>query len=203
MFVFEGPDGSGKSTVMKKVAERLRSNGYTDITTTYEPGGPDGRNFGTDIRNILLNPENTDITDLSELFLFMADRADHIINFIEPALKSNQTVLTDRFWESSIVYQQAVKKAVSKELFFEMFDLFKDIVSPACTFVLISKEPHGTKGDRLDKEMMEFRKEINNHYKNLEESYGFIDYPVACFDTTNKNFKEIVDDIYETIVFKM
>jgi dTMP kinase len=98
---FEGNEGSGKSTQLKLLAERLKSEGYR-IVENVEPGGT---HIGREIRRILLNPANEDITPLAELLLMFASRAQAAARVIVPALEQGAIVLTDRFTDASLAYQ--------------------------------------------------------------------------------------------------
>ena len=102
MFItLEGIEGSGKTTQMRHITEYLGSIGI-DCITTREPG--DTR-IGKKIRSILLDPENKGLDSLSELFLYAADRSQHIRERIRPALKEGKTVVCDRFFDATTVYQ--------------------------------------------------------------------------------------------------
>ena len=104
MFVtFEGPEGAGKSTALRAVADRLLAQGL-DVVTTREPGAGD---FGRQIREMLLHGE--DMPPVAELFLFLADRANHVETFIRPALARGQWVLCDRHIDSTFVYQAVAR----------------------------------------------------------------------------------------------
>lgn len=100
MFItLEGPEGAGKSTVIGGLAERFTELGR-DVVTTREPGAGD---FGQHIRTILL--EGEDMPAESELFLFLADRANHVVNLIQPSLDEGKVIICDRHAESTLVYQ--------------------------------------------------------------------------------------------------
>lgn len=102
MFVtFEGVEGSGKSTIIRLVAERLAASGIASLITR-EPGD---NSLGRKLRPILLDARNTGLSSLAELYLFLADRAQHIDEIIKPALEAGQIVLCDRFSDSTVVYQ--------------------------------------------------------------------------------------------------
>lgn len=102
MFIsLEGMEGSGKSTVLKKLHAWLESEGY-DVLLTREPGGSE---LGKTLRALLLDAENTDITSEAELFLYLADRAQHVSQVIKPALEAGKVVLCDRYADSTVVYQ--------------------------------------------------------------------------------------------------
>lgn len=102
MFVtFEGLEGSGKSTVIAKVAAHLRNLGK-NVVTTREPGGS---SLGNSLRSLLLDRRHGKIAPAAELYLFLADRAQHIDEIIIPAIRAGQIVLCDRYEDSTIAYQ--------------------------------------------------------------------------------------------------
>src|SRR5699024_9378042 len=100
-FVFDGSNGAGKSTVLQAVAEQLRVQGYTVITTR-EPGGTP---IGEAIRTILLNPDSSAMCAQTELLLFAAARAQHVREKIAPALQAGHIVLSDRFDAATMSFQ--------------------------------------------------------------------------------------------------
>jgi dTMP kinase len=100
---FEGPEGSGKSTQLRRLGERLRSAGR-DVVETREPGGTP---IGTQIRRILLDAENRELCATAELLLMFASRAQNVDQCILPALASGCIVLSDRFTDSTLAYQGA------------------------------------------------------------------------------------------------
>ncbi|MDO5672871.1 MAG: dTMP kinase [Actinomycetaceae bacterium] len=97
--VFEGGDGSGKSTQLGMLADRLRAFGR-DVVRTREPGGT---LMGRQIRQLLLHSE--EVGPKAEALLFAADRAHHVDSLVRPALARGAVVLSDRFMDSSIAYQ--------------------------------------------------------------------------------------------------
>lgn len=102
MFItFEGIEGSGKGTAIKLTAGWLQALGR-DVLLTREPGGS---SIGAEIRSMLLNVKNTKLNATAELFLYLADRAQHINQIILPAIHTGKTVISDRFADSTIVYQ--------------------------------------------------------------------------------------------------
>ena len=98
---FEGMDGSGKTTQMHRLAERLRSLGRT-VMETVEPGGPP---IAQKIRRILLDSANRELSPTTEVLLYFASRAQNVDQWILPALERGEIVLSDRFTDSSLVYQ--------------------------------------------------------------------------------------------------
>ena len=102
MFItFEGIEGSGKSTQAKELHKKLHQAGIPSIFTR-EPGGTE---IGTSIRKILLDAHNTGLSGLAELFLYEADRAQHIEEKISPALNAGLWVICDRYLDATVAYQ--------------------------------------------------------------------------------------------------
>jgi len=100
---FEGMDGSGKTTQMHRLAARLRAMGRT-VLETVEPGGPP---VAMQIRRILLDAANQELSPTTEILLYFASRAQNVDEWILPALERGEIVLSDRFTDSSLVYQGA------------------------------------------------------------------------------------------------
>jgi dTMP kinase len=101
--VFDGPDGSGKTTQLQRVAAMARSNGLA-VCEVREPGGTE---VGERIRAILLDPVFDEMTLCCEMLLYMASRAQLVEQLILPALNDGQFVLADRFLSATIAYQGA------------------------------------------------------------------------------------------------
>ena len=98
---FEGVEGSGKSTQINLLADKLRETGKK-VVLTREPGGT---KLGQKIRKLLLDPDNIDMDNRAEILLYAADRAQHVKKKIIPALNEGKIVLTDRYIDSNIAYQ--------------------------------------------------------------------------------------------------
>ena len=102
----EGPDGSGKGTQIKQLADTLDRWGY-EVVHSREPGGTP---IGEKIRDILLDRENAGMTDETEALLYAASRAQHVREKIRPAVAEGKVVLCDRFLDSSVAYQGGGRK---------------------------------------------------------------------------------------------
>jgi dTMP kinase len=102
MFItLEGIEGSGKTTQIGYLADYLKKNGQPCVTTR-EPGGTE---IGKKIRSILLDAANRALDPRTELLLYMADRSQHLHEVVLPALRSGKTVVCDRFFDATVVYQ--------------------------------------------------------------------------------------------------
>lgn len=100
---FEGPDGAGKTSVIKAIVDRLADVKLANqVVLTREPGGTP---IGEAIRDLLLSSKSVDMDGWTEAYLFAASRRQHVVEKIKPALKSNQIVICDRFVDSSVAYQ--------------------------------------------------------------------------------------------------
>jgi dTMP kinase len=102
MFItLEGPDGSGKTCQIPGLADFLRQRGY-DVLTTREPGGT---GIGDQVRNVLMNLDNTAMHPRTEILLFQASRAQLVHEVIVPNLEAGKVVICDRYADSTIAYQ--------------------------------------------------------------------------------------------------
>lgn len=104
--VMEGPDGSGKTTQINLLKEYLEEAGY-ECLITREPGGTV---IGEEIRQLILNPEHKEMSPVTEMLLYAASRAQLVHEVIGPVLEEGKIVISDRFVDSSIVYQGIARK---------------------------------------------------------------------------------------------
>ncbi len=99
--VFEGGDGGGKSTQVARLVESLRAANHV-VVATREPGGT---RIAEKIRHVILDPENIELCDRAEALLYAASRAEHVHHVVKPALDRGEIVVSDRYMDSSIIYQ--------------------------------------------------------------------------------------------------
>jgi dTMP kinase len=132
MFItLEGIEGSGKTTQLPHMVAYLRQAGHRCIVTR-EPGGT---RIGRKIRAILLDPENSGLDSTAELLLYTADRAQHLAECVRPALAAGQTVLCDRYFDATRVYQ-GVARGLDSALVNHLHDLALGGLLPDLTFLL-------------------------------------------------------------------
>lgn len=132
MFItLEGIEGAGKTTQVAGMVEFLTEKGH-DCLITREPGGTE---IGKRIRSILLDPKNIDLDPFAELLLYNADRAQHIKTLIEPALKAGKTVICDRYFDATVVYQ-GYARGLDIEKIYRLHKLICNNLMPDITFLL-------------------------------------------------------------------
>ncbi len=162
MFItFEGPEGGGKSTIIQRIGDRLRGEGR-DVLVTREPGSG---TVGAKIREILLHSEAID--SRCELFMFLADRANHVTTVLRPALEAKKVVLCDRYSDSTVVYQ-AHARGLDPIGVRELNAYATDGLTPTLT-VLLDLDPEIglkrlTTKDRLDDEPIMFHRRVREGF---------------------------------------
>lgn len=170
MFIsFEGIDGSGKTTQSRLLADTLRDRGH-EVVLTREPGGSDG---AEEIRRLLVEGQGERWSPETELLLFTAARRDHLERLISPAIKRGADVITDRFVDSSRVYQGLVR-AENRQLV-EALHQLTIATEPDRTFV-IDIDPATALGrgksrggceDRFESLGLEFQKRLRVGFLGL------------------------------------
>ncbi len=194
---FEGCDGCGKSTQLKMFSEYLTKEGIPHIFTR-EPGG--GK-ISEQIREILLNGKNAEMTDECEALLYAAARVQHLSDRVEPALAEGKLVICDRYVDSSLAYQAFArglgKDFVEKINSFALENYLPDVtvfidLTPEAAF----KRKHGAdENDRMELAGMAFHQRVYGGYKTLaaENPDRFV-----CVDG-NKTPTEIFADVLQIL----
>jgi len=177
MFItFEGSEGSGKTTQAKLLTQALQKKGF-DVIHTHEPGGT---KISEKIRKILLEPENSNISALTELLLYLSSRAQHVDEVIKPALDSGKIVICDRFVDATLAYQ-GYGRGLNKELIQKLNSEVSQGIKPDLTFVLDIDPAEGLKkainlhkdiypagkGDRIEQEQLEFHHRVRDGYLEM------------------------------------
>lgn len=190
---FEGPEGAGKSTCLHSVASRLDR----EVFVTREPGAGE---FGKRIRAMLLDEDH--LPPESELMLFLADRANHVVTMIQPALESGKVVLCDRHADSTLVYQgyargldrnflRAANRFATRGLLPDvtfLFDLDPEIG--------LSRVMARNESNRMDREPLAFHQRVRDGFLELARSEPS---RFVVLDAT-KTPSELSDEVYSEVV---
>ena len=178
---FEGGEGSGKSTQVSMLAQRLKSMGI-GIRQTREPGGSPGAEI---IRHVILSGAAKPLGPEAEAMLFAAAREDHLTNTIRPALERGQWVICDRFADSTRVYQ-GVLGHVDARLIKSLERITVGDTRPDLTFILDLPAEQGlarasarrgdTQADRFEGETIAFHEKLRDAYRELAANE-----PQRCF----------------------
>jgi len=169
---FEGMEGSGKSTLIFNLAALLRNRGI-GTAVTREPGGT---SLGGELRKILLDPAGSQLCSMGELFLYAADRAQHIEEIIKPALAEKKIVLCDRFSDATAAYQ-GYGRGISLEIIRAVDREARNGITPDLTVLLDLPPEEGLKRvrsrheqsgsnteTRMDDEQPEFHRKVREGY---------------------------------------
>jgi len=165
--VVEGIDGSGKSTVAARVAEELKRRGRK-VLRTREPGGT---LLGEKIRGLLLDAKNSEMLPFTELFLYMASRAQLVDEIIRPSLRKGMDVICDRYYYSTAAYQGAAGRvgipvvlAVAEKIAkFERPDLVALLdLDPA-----VARRREGIRDDRVESKGLDYQKKVRAGFLQL------------------------------------
>lgn len=175
---FEGMDGSGKSTQMRLLAGRLRSEGR-EVVENYEPGGTP---IGLQIRRILLDSKNQKLCPMAELLLYFASRAQALEQQIRPAFRDGKIVLSDRYTDSTMAYQ-GVARGLGRDVVNALHEIACGGLRPDLT-LLLDVDPEtslarayarnqeaagaGLAGEtRMDDQALEFHRAVHEAYARM------------------------------------
>ncbi|MBI3059750.1 MAG: dTMP kinase [Deltaproteobacteria bacterium] len=174
---FEGGDGSGKTTQLKLLDNYLASRGKLCLSTR-EPGGT---TLGEMIRKILLEAGKVEIASPTELFLYLADRAQHVHEVIRPALASGRLVLCDRFTDSTLAYQ-GYGRGVDLDMLRRLNQVASHGITPDVTFLLdcpvevglsrtaqrnMNLKSGGSREDRFEQERADFHERVRRGFLEM------------------------------------
>jgi len=174
-FSFEGTDGSGKTTQIRRLVDRLREEGC-DVLETAEPGGTP---IGRQIRKVLLDPANVEMDPVAELLLYFACRAQNVAQWIRPALESGRVVVTDRFTDSTLVYQ-GWGRGLGEEIVRQLHSIACGPLEPELTIYLDidletslrrardrNEQAESLPETRMDDQAVEFHEKVRQAYQLL------------------------------------
>jgi dTMP kinase len=177
MFItFEGIEGSGKTTQIRRLKKALQERGIPCLITR-EPGGT---RIGRQIRAVLLDEKNKKLTPWAELFLYLADRCQHVQEKVLPALAEGKWVICDRFWDATTVYQ-GMARGLNGKLLKHLRPKVLGTLWPDKTFLLdlpvetglarawarIQRSSNNQQETRFEKETLAFHEKIRRGYLSL------------------------------------
>jgi dTMP kinase len=195
----EGAEGVGKSTQLRLLSEYLTARGI-DTVVTREPGG--GK-ISEKIRGIILDKQNDGMSDKCELLLYLAARAQHIKDVIEPSLRSKRLVICDRYIDSTYAYQGAARGLGAEFIdslnrltvgeFYPCLTIFLDAPPSVC----FARKGGADKNDRLELLNIAFHNKVYEGYKQLlkKEPDRFV--AVDATGTKADTHKKIIELLIE------
>lgn len=200
---FEGGEGSGKSLQSRLLYEHLKNDGF-DVVLTHEPGGTSG---SEEIRNILLKGNIDKWDPTSESLLYLASRSDHWNRLIKPSLDDGKIVISDRFHDSSVVYQ-----GICKNIDISFLDYIYNFITlrryPDRTYFMKIDPEIGLKRSlgRVDNDETRFENMDISFHKNVLD--GFLRLSREFEDRFyvvdgNMSINDIHSEIYDDIIKKI
>lgn len=197
----EGPDGAGKTSVVKRLAVLLKAEVGDNLVLTREPGGIP---IAEEIRKVILDPKNTEMDVRTEALLYAAARRQHLIEKIIPSMLEGKMVLCDRFVDSSLAYQGAGRKIGMAEVA-EINEFATQGIQPDLTLYLDVDSDTGLerikKGrtlaelDRLDQESPAFHQRVQHAYIKLAEE----NTERIVTINARKNLESVVSECFKVI----
>lgn len=197
----EGPEGSGKTSAMQIVKARLESKGHS-VVMTREPGGT---KISEQIRNVILDPDNTEMDPRTEALLYAASRRQHLVEKIWPSLQEGKIVFCDRYLDSSLAYQ-GVARGLGVDRILEVNSYATEGTFPDLT-VLFDIDPvlglerinrnKDREVNRLDMEKISFHNQVRSGYLELSrrfpERYFVVDASRPLEEVSAVVFKKIAE----------
>lgn len=197
----EGPDGSGKSTQIELLRGYLESKGY-EIIITREPGGTA---ISEAIRGVILNKDYTEMGHMTEALLYASARAQLVSEVIKPALDTGKAVISDRFIDSSAVYQ-GMARGLGVENVYKINEYAIQGIMPDLTILLdlpamvgISRKKDQKELDRMELESLDFHEKVAAGYRELAKLAPERIYTVDATDSIENIHKEIVDKLNQVL----
>ena len=202
MFItFEGPEGCGKSTHSKRLKSYLEGKGLR-VLLTREPGGTQ---VGKAIREMLLRPESV-LDETTEVYLFAADRSEHVSKIILPALSEEKIVISDRFIDSTIAYQIGGRKLPEDLVRYLNMISSKGLIPDLTVLLDVSPEiglkratENGT-ADRFEKEVVDFHKRVRAKYLEIAKENS---ERIRVINTDRKTIEEVQDQVRKIVDEKL
>lgn len=192
--VIDGPDGTGKSTLIKNIKKYLAENTIIDnFVFSREPGGT---KIGEAIRAILLDVNNAEMTDYTEAYLYAAARLQHVEELILPNLAEGRHVVSDRFHLASVCYQ-GYGRQKNVELIKRLNQLAVDMVGEIHYIILMAQPEIGIRRktgerelDRLEMASLDFHRRVYEGYKTMMKELPC--YEIDASGTEEETFSKVI-----------
>jgi len=207
LITFEGVEGSGKSTQAERLAKHLAALGVPCLVSR-EPGGTE---IGEAIRSILLDPKNQKMNGLTELYLYLASRSQHVREKVMPALEAGKVVILDRFGDSSLAYQGAGRELGEKPVA-RLNKLATADLRPNLT-VLVDVPVNVGQGrkasgvlDRLERERVEFHERVRQGYLRVARRapgrFKIVDGTLPADELERLVFSHVEETLKRKVILK-
>ena len=204
MFItFEGGEGSGKTTCIKRIVEILEKEGNS-VVLTREPGGTP---ISEEIRNVILDKKNTDMDPRTEALLYAAARRQHIVQKILPSLKEGKIVISDRFLDSSLAYQGGARGLGIEEIY-RVNQYATEGLEPDITFFFDIDPEEGLRRiasnagrevNRLDVEKLAFHQTVRGAFQELAKRFPKRFVVIDASQKPDDVFNAVLKEIHQII----
>ncbi len=197
---FEGNDGSGKTSILNALKEKLAAQGI-EIILTREPGG---NKIAEQIRNVILDKNNTEMDPKTEALLYAAARRQHLVEKVWPLLEQGKIVISDRYIDSSLAYQ-GYARGIGIDNIYNINMFATDNSLPSLTVLFDISPELGIKRinanasrevNRLDLEVSDFHKKVHQGYLIIAKKYPS---RIKVIDAS-KSFDEVLQQAYDLVI---
>lgn len=198
----EGPEGSGKTTISTRVVKILEDKGYK-VLLTREPGGVE---IAEQIRNVILDKNNTKMDSKTEALLYAAARRQHLVEKVLPALEAGYIVICDRFVDSSLAYQGVARNLGINEVYEMNLFAINDVMPDKTLFFDIDYlkgleriKVNQRETNRLDLEKNDFHKKVYDGYMEICDKYADRIVKINADQTIEEVVEDTMKEIYKVI----
>lgn len=201
---FEGIEGSGKTTQIKRLRNWLIDHGFETVITR-EPGGTV---ISEAVRTVLLNPEHEPMAATTELLLYAAARAQHVEELIRPALDAGVMVLCDRFADSTVAYQ-GYGRGIDRGVLDRLNNLATAGLEPDVTLLFdlpvhdgLQRALRGRIGDRIEQESIEFHERVRDGYLELAKQFPDRMFVIEAEQAPDRVAEHVIEAVQNLVLIE-